>query len=98
MKSRVRFVEFCVCYKVHIGFDAAGQGMSVSIDVYCIYFDRNPNITEPVIESISSNMKFDIMADDQRYLKFFWLLIIQVLLELHGLVTSGMSSRLYEFQ
>lgn len=30
----------------------------------------------------SSKMKFDIMADDQRYLKFFWSLIIQALLEL----------------
>ena len=27
-------------------------------------------------------MKFDIMADDQRYLKFFWSLIIQALLGL----------------
>jgi hypothetical protein len=26
-------------------------------------------------------MKFGIMAGDQRYLKFFWLLIIQALLE-----------------
>ena len=26
-------------------------------------------------------MKFDIMANDQRYLKFFWSLIIQGLLE-----------------
>ena len=28
-------------------------------------------------------MKYGIMADDQRYLKFCWSLIIQVLLEIH---------------
>jgi len=31
----------------------------------------------------SSKMKFDSMVDDQRYLKFFWSLIIQAQLELY---------------
>jgi len=44
----------------------------------------------------SRNMKFGIPASDQRYLKFFWSLINQALLELSQLLLNNLATAIIE--
>jgi hypothetical protein len=51
-----------------------------------ITFGNHKNSGFSKVKINSSKTKFDSMADDQKYLKFFWPLIIQALLEKSGIL------------